>query len=230
MKIQRLIFGNSVRAVGEAIAVPLLDHRDLLEPAVNRVGGGNDDRRPAAGEARRLQDVQRAEGINVEIRPGFGYRCRHRYLAGEVVDHLRIADGGLHGIEISHIGFDDAKLRALRMALQPSEVMSGPRSQQCVEDRDILSRGKQVAYKIGADKAGTTRDESANTHTVPPLRVSESLPPQERATSPQERATSPPRKSHFRGLYRCTGALTPRVQDYVDTPIRPVTQNVAEGS
>src|SRR6266566_2342430 len=60
----------------------------------------------------------------------------------------------------------------LRMALQPREIMSGPRPHQCIEHRDVLSGREQVADQVRADEAGTAYDERADTHGVSPNRVS----------------------------------------------------------
>src|SRR6266545_6612210 len=118
------------------------------------------------GEPRRLQDIQRTERIVVEVQPRIRNRCRHRHLAGKVVYDFRIPDGDLHGSEIPHVRLDDAQPMILRMALEPREIMSGPRPHQCIEHRDVLSGREQVADQVRADEAGTTYDERADTHAV----------------------------------------------------------------
>jgi hypothetical protein len=167
MKIQRLFFGDSVRAVGEAIAVQILDHRDLLQPAIDFVCGGEDDSRPVTRQPRRLQHIQRAESVYVEIRPRFGNRCRNRHLASEVVDYIRIADGDLNRVEIPHVRVDDAEPKIPQMALKSGDVVSSAWPQQRVEDSDGMPRREQIAHQIEADKPCTAYDERTDTHVIP---------------------------------------------------------------
>src|SRR5216683_897006 len=167
MKIQRPFFGDSVGVFGKAIAVPLFDDCDLLQPPIHFIGGREDHHRPMTGKPRCLQNVQCPECVDVEIRPWIRNRCRDRHLASEMIDYIRIVDGHLHSIEISYICPGEAEPRALRMALQPSNIMRGARSQQRVEHCDILSRRQQVADQIGTNEAGTAYDERTSTHVIP---------------------------------------------------------------
>jgi hypothetical protein len=166
IKIQRPFFADTDQAFSKAIAVSILDDRDLLQPAINFISGRENDHRPMTGKSRCVQNIQCPECVDVKIRPRIRNRCRDRHLASEMVNNIRTPNDGLHSIEISYIRSDEAEPRALRMALQPSNIMSGARSQQRVEHCDVLSRREQVAYQIGADEAGTACDERTSTHAV----------------------------------------------------------------
>ena len=114
----------------------LLEHQ-VGEVAVDLVGGGEDHRGGAAARADRLQQVERAEDVDLEVVARVLHAGGHRDLRRHVEHRVRFVHGGGQPVAIADVGMDEADAVAV-VRLQPLQVALGPGAAQRVIDDDIV--------------------------------------------------------------------------------------------
>ncbi len=93
-----------------------------------------------AGVPRRLEEVERAGRVDLEVPAGVGDGCGDGCLSSQMVNHLRVRDR-----PCTDAGINDApddELPAVAMAgAQPADVLVGAAAREVIEDCDAVSAG-----------------------------------------------------------------------------------------
>src|ERR1700687_1682618 len=108
----------------------------VVELSVHLVGRGEDERCFGVVLAGRLEEVQRAASVDLEIGFRVDQGCGHRHLGGEVEDRILVLDLLGQGAGVSDVLFDEGGAgRMLRD--EPPEVSLCTAAAQVVENRNV---------------------------------------------------------------------------------------------
>ena len=118
--------GHARGGVGGDVAIAVGYKLDVFQIAVDLVRRGEDDRWRRGQRAERLEQVERAAGIDGEVVHRVVQARGDRHLRREMVHLTDVGDGLLHGGRVAHVGNHPFDAIAKRVA-QPSEVGLDPR-------------------------------------------------------------------------------------------------------
>ena len=167
MEIQRPRLRNAVRIIRQHVARRQLGGRRILHAAVDLVGGGIDEDRIVPGVARRLQHVEGAQGVDLEIGPRVGHRGRDRGLRGQVIDRLLSGRRRQDRRVITDVAPDEAEAIP-EGGPQPIQVRLAAPPRQIVEDRDLVAGPDARLRQVAPDEPGAAGNQNA--HLVPLTR------------------------------------------------------------
>ncbi len=141
-----------------------LDEVEVLEVAVDLVGGGVDDGRVRRVLADGFEDVDGAEDVDLEVAARRLHAGGHGDLAGEVEDDVRgDAFNGLFDVEgVADVAVDELDWAGLDRAerTEPGEVFRRAVAGEGVEYGDLFATVHEVGGEVGADEAGASGDKS----------------------------------------------------------------------
>ena len=186
MELERTILGYSECSqvvIGRLVPRGRGLERDIVERAVDLVGGRVEDARRLLHAPRGLEHVQGSEAVDGEIRTRVVEARRHGDLRGEMEDMSDAIQGRIDRAGVAHVG--DHELESIAMALfQPTDVPFDAHSREVVEDAHAFARLEQAIDHVRADEAGASGNEGS--HSVNPLASSSA-----RASTTRSRATWP---------------------------------------
>ena len=133
---------------------------DGFKPAVDLVGGGVEEEGVASGATGGFEDVEGAEGVDVEVGGGVVDGGGDGYLGGEVVDFGGVANGVTDGGGVADVAFDDLKAAAGGERLEPVDVAGDAGAGEIVEDADVgVGLREEALGEVRADEARAAGDE-----------------------------------------------------------------------
>jgi hypothetical protein len=186
--VEHILLGDSLRttvraveleAAGFADAVPaelcvrrgvarrLLAQAHVFEIAVHLVGRGEQHRRRLGTGARRLQQVEGAAGIDLEIQERVGEAGRHRDLRGEVEDVAGALHDARHRGEVADVAHLYVHQRPVRRR-EPLHVLLDAGTRQVVEHDDRQAEPEQPIGHVRRNETGTPGNQNRLGHTVNP--------------------------------------------------------------
>ena len=173
--IDRKRLVDAVAAFGVVPAPCVLDERQAVGAiAIDLVGAEEAERRLAREVARRDQQVQRADGVDVEILVGNRCRLVVRGLRRGVDDEVRPlgAHQFAHAVAIADVQFDvaiPAQLARQCLHHRPRRAAGAeePGAQIVVDADDVPALGGERARALRADQTARSRDECFHAPGVP---------------------------------------------------------------
>jgi len=145
------------RAVDRAPASALADQREVRQRAVDLVGGRVEQGRRRRLRAQRLEHLERAGGVDVEVAARIDEARRDRGLPGEVELRRRAGERGAEPATVADVGDHRFDPGAVGLA-QPGQVSLDAGARQVVVDPDAVPGAREVRGEVGADEAGAAED------------------------------------------------------------------------
>ena len=146
------------RVLGRGVAVAVDAEAQARQVAVHLVGGGVQQRRGVGLAALGLEDVERAERVDLEVVPGVDERGGDGDLGGEVVDGGRTVHGVVHGGGVSDVGAAELDVIGV-LVPQPAGVARDAGAGEVVEDEDAAALPGEAVGEVGADEARPAEDQ-----------------------------------------------------------------------
>ena len=137
-----------------SVAGLLLSDFYLLHASVNLIGRGKQKNWIETGLANRFEDVQRSQGIDIEILFRILHGGSHRYLRGKVengVEWTITLDNCLHAGEIANVRLFEWKISM--PLLQPGEILTCPLPGQVIEQDHLLALAQQAVGGLNSNKS-----------------------------------------------------------------------------
>ena len=119
-----------------------------------------------AGLPRRLQHVERAQGIRLEVGARVDDGRRHRGLTRKMVDRLLARCGAQDRRVIPDVALDEVERACAEGGAQPFQVRRAASPRQIVKYRHPVTRLNAGRGKIAADEAGAAGDQNAHPASV----------------------------------------------------------------
>ena len=158
VEVELLVLAHALGEVAVLVAAVTLGDGDVLQLAVDLVGGGIDDKGLGAVPAHGFEDVEGAEGVDLEVFARVVDGGRHGDLPSQVQQHFG-SDGGDGRLQRRPVTDITALEADIGLLLQPVKVVRGPAPGQVVEYRDAPAALGKVACAVDADEAGAAGDQ-----------------------------------------------------------------------
>jgi hypothetical protein len=152
-----------------AIRIPVADafDRNIRHVAIHLVRRRIDHDRRRRTATRRVEHIERPQGVGFEVVTGIAYRQRDRHLRGHVEYNVGSADLILQDRAIgSNVSANDPKTRRVPVFPQPLNVQVGPLPRKVVEDSDRLPGLQRARSGINADEAGAANNKGLLVHLL----------------------------------------------------------------
>ena len=130
----------------------------VVELSIHLIRRCKDERRVVVVRADRLQHVERAARVDVEVRVGVEQRGGHRHLAGKMEDGVLVLHVPRKGARVPHVLFNECDPVGV-LGDEPLQVALGARTAQVVEQADVPAVLDQVDRGVDAQEAGAACDE-----------------------------------------------------------------------
>ena len=160
--VAHVLVGRALAAAVRAVEVEklrlLARSVVVVELAVDLVGRGVDDRRVAVVHAHRLEHIEGAARVDVEIGVWIDERSRHRHLRREVKHRVLVRYVPGNGGGVPDVLLDEG--RAVGVAReQPLQIPLRSRAAEVVEQRDLPAFLDQVRRGVDAEKTCAAGDQ-----------------------------------------------------------------------
>lgn len=153
--------GNLVDAIDvDRMDRVLFIDRQILRPAVDLPGAGEDDADLRIVLAAGFEDGQLRGGVDVEVATRIVHRVEMTGLASEVEQVVLAADEVGHGMRIAHVGDVDAHLA---VEVGDIEEVAAVLRNQAIDQGHFGAQRHQATREVGTDEAEATGDQHLQT-------------------------------------------------------------------
>ncbi len=132
----------------------------MVELPVDLVGGREHEGRFRVVLAGRLEEVQRAASVDLEVGFGVDQGGGDRHLGGEVQDRVLALDVFGQDAGVSDVLFDEGGARRM-LGDQPPEVPFGAAAAQVVEDGHVPASLDEVHRRVDSEESRAAGDEDS---------------------------------------------------------------------
>src|SRR5262249_36807014 len=159
VEVERLRLGDAAGTLAEPVPAVALLHAHVLEAAVDLVGRGVEQGGGGRVAAGRLEQVEGAERVDLEVVPRLGDGGGHGHLRCEVEDDLRVPVAGQGGVERGPVPDVDPLEGEATLTAEPLEVAVRAAAGEVVQDDHLVTALHPPSCRIAADEARSARHQ-----------------------------------------------------------------------
>ena len=158
VEVERLRLADGAAPVVRQPAHAFLAQRPALQAAVDLVRRGEQKRSLRRRRPHRLEDVEGAARVDLEVGLRVAHRGRDRDLRGKVEHGVLPADCLANRRPVAYVSMDETQRRPMD-ALDPGQVLLGPLAGEVVEERDRPAFLEEMIGGVDPDEPSAARDQ-----------------------------------------------------------------------